>query len=101
MLHIIVKKINSLHLNLYLTSDAPASLSDTASSVASSSGTSLNTKNQPIIAYIHDLCDLRASANNNLYFNLKLQTKEESFRAVCYSPDKHKIFKAKAETASS
>jgi len=56
---------------------------------------------QPIIAYIHDLCDLRASANNNLYFNLKLQTKEESFRAVCYSPDKHKIFKAKAETASS
>ena len=47
--HIIVKKINSLHLNLYLTSDAPASLSDTASSVASSSGTSLNTKSKNLL----------------------------------------------------
>ena len=56
---------------------------------------------QPVIAYIHDLCDLKASANNNLYFNLKLQTEEESFHAVCYSPDKHKSFKAKAETSSS
>ena len=47
--HIIVKKINSLHLNLYLTSDAPASLSDTASSVASSSGTSSNTKSKNLL----------------------------------------------------
>lgn len=52
---------------------------------------------QPIIGYINDLSDLKASANNNLYFNLQLQTEEGSFSAVCYSPDKHKSLKAKAE----
>lgn len=134
MLQIIVKKINSFHLNLYLTSDAQDSSSDTTSPVASLSGTSSNTNNaspssaetssqvagspgagspgasssvsssntnnQPITAYIHDLTEIKTSANNNLYFNLQLQTEEESFRAVCYSPDKHKSLKAKAETSS-
>ncbi|KAK3741664.1 hypothetical protein QZH41_005087 [Actinostola sp. cb2023] len=42
---------------------------------------------------------MKTSANNNLYFDLQLQTQQDSFRAVCYSPDKHKNFKAKAETS--
>ena len=57
---------------------------------------------QPIITYIHDLTETKTSANNNLYFNLQLQTEYVYVYvyAVCYSPDKHKSFKAKAETSS-
>ena len=49
MLHIIVKKINSFHLNLYLTSDAQDSSSDTTSPVASLSGTSSNTNSKNLL----------------------------------------------------
>lgn len=95
--HILDKKINSFHLNLYLTSEARPTSSNTSPPVAtylqqqdlsSMFVLDFNARfmhltefifiifviDQPIIAYIHDLCDLKASANNNLYSNLKLQT---------------------------
>lgn len=49
---------------------------------------------------MHNLTDLKSSANNNIYFNLDLQTEHSSIHAVCYSPDKHKEFKSRAEKSS-
>lgn len=59
MLHIIVKKINSFHLNLYLTSDAQDSSSDTISLVPSLSGTSSNTNSKNLLQFFFPNCSPR------------------------------------------
>lgn len=42
----------------------------------------------------------RSQSTSNEYFDAKLQMKDKTLRAVCFSPDKHKCFKAKSQSSS-
>ena len=53
-----------------------------------------------IIAYVHQCSPMKTSQNKNQYFDLKLQTATSVYRTVCFSPERHKIFKAKSESSS-
>ena len=53
-----------------------------------------------IIGYVHQLSPIKTSQNKNQYFDLKLQTGTSVYRTVCFSPEKHKVFKAKYESSS-
>ena len=43
---------------------------------------------------------LKTSNNDNQYFDLQFQTASKIYRAVCFSPEKHKEFKSKMEATS-
>ena len=43
---------------------------------------------------------MKLSINDNPYFDLKLQTRNDVYRAVCFSAEKHQTFKRKYESSS-
>ena len=53
-----------------------------------------------IIAYVHDLSEIKRSQRNNLYFDMSLQTQDKLYRAVCFSPEKHQQCKTTSESSS-
>ena len=55
---------------------------------------------KPIVAYVHDLSEIRTSQRNNAYFELKLQTPKKTYRTVCFSLEKHSTCKANFESSS-
>ncbi|CAB4011485.1 Hypothetical predicted protein [Paramuricea clavata] len=57
------------------------------------------TDDDPLIGYVHCLLPIITSQRSNPYFHMQLQTKGQTFRAVCFSPEKHN--KCKAITESS
>jgi hypothetical protein len=55
---------------------------------------------EPIIGYLHNLSPMKGSANENNYFDVSVQMKEKTIRAVCFSPEKMKPMKANWEASS-
>jgi ssDNA-binding replication factor A large subunit len=55
---------------------------------------------EPIIGYLHNLSPMKVSANENNYFDVSVQMKEKTIRAVCFSPEKMKPMKANLEASS-
>lgn len=53
-----------------------------------------------MIAYVHGLSEIKTSQRDNLYFEMKLQTKEKTYRTVCFSPEKHHQCNARFESSS-
>ena len=43
---------------------------------------------------------MKLSINDNPYFDLKLQMRNDVYRAVCFSAEKHQTFKRKYESSS-
>lgn len=43
-----------------------------------------------IIGYLHNLSPMKVSKNDNEYFDVNVQMKEKTMRAICFSPDKMK-----------
>ena len=58
----------------------------------------MNPKNTELNCYVHSVSPVKRSDTNCQYFDMKLQTKDETVRAVCFSPEKHKTLKAKGES---
>ena len=52
-----------------------------------------------IIAYVHNL-SIKTSKQNNLYFDMSLETQDKLYRAVCFSPEKHQQCKARSDLSS-
>ena len=55
---------------------------------------------QAIVGYLHNLSPMKTSKSNNQYFDLQIQTSNEVYRTVCFSPDKHPLLKRKLESSS-
>ena len=53
-----------------------------------------------MIAYLHNLSPIKKSQKNNMYFDMTLQTKNGTYRSVCFSPEKHSGFSSKYESSS-
>lgn len=49
---------------------------------------------------MHNLSPIKQSQRKNLYFDLDLQTKNKTYRTVCFSPEKHANCKSKFESSS-
>ena len=49
---------------------------------------------------MHNLSPIKQSQRKNLYFDMELQTRHRSYRAVCFSPEKHANLKSKFESSS-
>ena len=52
------------------------------------------------MGYLHNLSPIKTSKSNNQYFDLQIQTSNEVYRTVCFSPDKHSLLKRKLESSS-
>jgi hypothetical protein len=54
-----------------------------------------------LIGYIHNLSPLKTSQRtSNTYFDMNIQTQDKSYRAVCFSAEKHIEFKSRFESSS-
>ena len=54
---------------------------------------------QAIVGYLHNLSPIKTRKSNNQYFDLQIQTSNEVYRTVCFSPDKHPLLKRKLESS--
>ena len=52
------------------------------------------------MTYLHNILPTKKSQNNNYYFDMTLQTKNEVLRGVCFAPEKRKEIQAKCESTS-
>lgn len=52
------------------------------------------------IGYLHNVSPVKESEKKNSYFDMKLQTRKRTYRAVCFDPDLHDQFTTKYESSS-
>ncbi|CAB4033345.1 ATP-dependent DNA helicase PIF1 [Paramuricea clavata] len=52
------------------------------------------------IAYLHNLSPIKESEKKNSYFNMKLQTRKRTYRAVCFDSELHDEFNTRYESSS-
>ena len=55
---------------------------------------------QAIVGYLHNLSPIKTSKSYNQYFDLEIQTSNQVYRTVCFSPDKHSLLKRKLQSSS-
>ena len=52
------------------------------------------------IGYLHNLSPVKESEKKNAYFDMKLQTRKRTYRAVCFDSDLHDEFNTRYESSS-
>ena len=52
------------------------------------------------IGYLHNLSPVKESEKKNSYFDMKIQTRKRTYRAVCFDSNLHDQFNAKYESSS-
>lgn len=53
-----------------------------------------------LVGYIHEVSPTKVSAKGSTYFSFYIQDKERVSKAICFSPEKHKLVQSKAESCT-